>query len=394
MHIPIADRLGETKEYYFSKKLREIATMNQDQPQVINLGIGSPDRPPHPEVVAELHNTALRDDVHGYQSYKGAAELRKAFAKWYQRYFKVTLNPDKEVLPLIGSKEGIMHLSMSFLNEGDQVLVPDPGYPSYRSASQLAGATCIPYDLKEENGWKPDLKAIEKQDLSGVKLMWVNYPQMPTGTAADPQLFKQLIAFAKRNKILLCHDNPYSFILPQAAPLKPLSILNFSGAKEVAVELNSLSKSHNMAGWRIGVLAANQEIIQNVMRFKSNMDSGTFLPMQRAAAKALSLDNQWYENVNAEYKKREDKAKKLLNILDCSFEEEQQGLFLWAKVPKQYKDGYTLSDHFLYKGRVFITPGGIFGKNGENYIRISLCSTLETIEAAINRISKVLAQET
>ncbi len=394
MDIAVAKRLGATKEYYFSKKLREIGEMNQTMPKVINLGIGSPDRPPHPEVIEVLYQTALKEDTHGYQSYKGAPELRKAFAKWYDRFFKVKLNPNTEILPLIGSKEGIMHICMTFLDEGDEVLVPDPGYPTYRSASQLAGGVCIPYDLKEELGWKPDLEELGKQDLSRVKLMWVNYPQMPTGANADPKFFESLVAFAREHHILLCHDNPYSFVLP-GKPLEnpaPQSLLQVPGGKEVAIELNSLSKSHNMAGWRIGVLAANAAIIQQVMRFKSNMDSGMFLPLQLAAAHALALDDNWYIEMNKTYLKRKEKAEQLLNLLECDYEKQQQGMFLWAKVPAIYKDGYALSDRFLYDARVFLTPGGIFGKNGEKYIRISLCSTVETLEGAISRITKALEQ--
>lgn len=392
MHIPIAKRLGHTKEYYFSKKLREIAEMNQEAPRVINLGIGSPDQPPHPDVIETLHQTAFQENNHGYPGYKGARELRKAFSQWYENYFSVHLNPDTELLPLIGSKEGIMHLSMTYLNKGDEVLVPDPGYPSYRSATELAGGVCKPYDLKEEKNWNPDWEALENEDLSKVKLMWVNYPHMPTGTPANLEIFKKLVDFAKRHHILLCHDNPYSFITPTdtSAKPQPLSILRTPGAKEVAVELNSLSKSHNMAGWRIGVLAANKEIINQVIRFKSNMDSGMFLPMQLAAAKALSLDKQWYTSLNKTYAERREKALELLDLLNCRYRPGQQGLFVWAKVPKPYKDGYELSDKFLYKSRVFITPGGIFGKNGQNYIRISLCSPISTLETAINRIKSTL----
>ena len=389
MIIPVAKRLGETKEYYFSKKLREIAVMNQADPKVINLGIGSPDQPPHPDVVATLHAAAMRPDVHGYQSYKGAPELRKAFARWYNRYFKVDLDPEKEILPLIGSKEGIMHLSMTFLNEGDEVLVPDPGYPTYRSAANLAGAVCVPYDLKAELGWKPDLAALEKRDLSRVRLMWVNYPQMPTGAAGDPAFFEQLVAFARKHGLLLCHDNPYSFILP-AEGVAPASLLQVPGAREVAVELNSLSKSHNMAGWRIGVLAADEAVVNEVMRFKSNMDSGMFLPMQLAAARALELGPQWYAALNVAYRKRKKKAQELLDLLGCAYTGDQQGMFLWARVPETYRDGYALSDRFLYDARVFITPGGIFGRNGAAYIRISLCSTEETIATAISRIQQAI----
>lgn len=390
MNIPLANRLGDVKEYYFSKKLKEIAEMNREEPKVINLGIGSPDRPPHPEVTETLYREALKPHTHGYAGYKGAPELRTAFTDWYARYFGVSLSAENEVLPLIGSKEGIMHISMTFLNEGDEVLVPDPGYPSYRSASELAGARCIAYNLTEEQGWYPDLPALEKSDLSRVKLMWINFPHMPTGTPAKKELFEELVAFAKRNNILLCHDNPYSFVLPSGSfsHPKPQSIFSVAGAKEVALELNSLSKSHNMAGWRIGVLAADKEIIQQVMRFKSNMDSGMFLPLQLAAAKALSLDEDWYLTLNEEYARRKEKVKQLLDLLDCQYKENQQGLFMWAKIPNSCKDAYELSDKILYQARVFITPGGIFGKNGEQYIRISLCSTVKDLTLAMQKIQQ------
>lgn len=392
MQIAVADRLGATKEYYFSKKLREIAQMNEDDPKVINLGIGSPDKPPHAEVVEKLYTSALQNDVHGYQSYKGAVELRKAYADWYKRYFSVDVNHETELLPLIGSKEGIMHLSMTYINPGDEVLVPDPGYPSYRSASNLAGATCVAYDLKEELGWKPDLEVLGKKDLSKVKLMWVNFPHMPTGTPPDAELFKELVDFAKKHDILLCHDNPYGFVLPDGdfSNPQPLSILSIPGAKDVAVELNSLSKSHNMAGWRFGVLAASEQIINQVMRFKSNMDSGTFLPMQLAAAHALSLGNEWFKEINEVYAERKNKAEELLDLIGCTYKTNQQGMFVWAKIPDNYKDGYEVSDRFLYNARVFITPGGIFGKNGTDHVRVSLCSTVATLEESIARISEVL----
>lgn len=357
--------------------------MNRQEPRVINLGIGSPDLPPHPEVVRALHEAALQPDTHAYQSYKGAPELRKAFADWYEKYYNVSIDPDKEVLPLIGSKEGIMHLSMTFLNEGDEVLVPDPGYPTYRAASLLAGATCVAYDLKEENGWKPDLEKLAQTDLSKVKLMWVNYPQMPTGAQADEKFFEELIAFAKKHHILICHDNPYSFILLKD---KPKSLLQIPEAKEVAVELNSLSKSHNMAGWRVGVLIGREDIIKEVMRFKSNMDSGMFLPLQRAAAKALSLDQSWYDELNKIYLKRREKVFQLLDLLDCSYEKDQQGLFVWAKIPDKFPNSYELSDEILHEARVFITPGGIFGTNGNSYVRVSLCKEEKVFDEAIRRV--------
>jgi aspartate/methionine/tyrosine aminotransferase len=381
--ISPAKRLEPIQEYYFSKKLREIDEMNKQEPKVINLGIGSPDLPPHPEVVKALHEAALQPDTHAYQSYKGAPELRKAFAEWYARYYDVSVDPDKEVLPLIGSKEGIMHLSMTFLNPGDEVLVPDPGYPTYRSASLLAGAACVAYDLKAENGWKPDLEKLAQTDLSKVKLMWVNYPQMPTGAQADEKFFKELITFAKKHHILVCHDNPYSFILLKD---KPKSLLQIPGAKEVAVELNSLSKSHNMAGWRVGVLIGREEIIKEVLRFKSNMDSGMFLPLQRAAAKALSLDQSWYDELNKTYWKRREKVFELLDLLDCSYEKDQQGLFVWAKIPDNSPNSYELSDEILHEAKVFITPGGIFGTNGNRYIRVSLCKEEKVFDEAASRL--------
>jgi aspartate/methionine/tyrosine aminotransferase len=397
MSVHVAKRLDAIHEYYFSKKLREIDEMNkQSEVKVINLGIGSPDLPPHPDVIRVLHESALRPDTHAYQSYKGAPALRQAFAGWYQRSYDVTLNPDNEILPLIGSKEGIMHISMTFLNDGDEVLVPNPGYPTYRSATMLAGGVCVDYDLKAGNRWLPDLKALSKKDLSRVKLMWVNYPQMPTGATANESFFAELVDFAGKHHILICHDNPYGFILPAERSIDtegkyhPLSLLKIEGAKEVTLELNSLSKSHNMAGWRIGVLAAKDEIIQEVLRFKSNMDSGMFLSLQLAAAKALQLDDQWYHDLNQVYKKRRNKVYEMLDLLDCRYEKDQSGMFIWAKVPGNFRDGYDLSDEILYKSKVFITPGGIFGSNGNNYIRVSLCRSEDMLVEAMERIKKVI----
>lgn len=384
MTISPAKRLDTVREYYFSRKLREIDEMNKKGAKVINLGIGSPDQPPHPEVIAALHEAALDPANHGYQSYKGAPVLRRAFAAWYEKSYGVMLDPDKEILPLIGSKEGIMHISMTFLNEGDRVLAPDPGYPTYRAAAQLAGATCVTYDMKADDAWKPDLAALEKKDLSGVKLMWVNYPHMPTGTRADEYFWKKLIAFARKHGILICHDNPYSFILNE----NPQSLLHLPGAKEVALELNSLSKSHNMAGWRVGVLVGNAEYIQEVLRFKSNMDSGMFLPLQVAAAKALQLDDSWYRSLNEMYRSRRRKVYDILDLLGCRYSTDQSGLFVWAGVPAGYPDGFALSDEILYNAQVFITPGGIFGNNGNAYIRLSLCRPEEVLEEALTRIKK------
>lgn len=383
--ITTAARLNSVHEYYFSQKLREIDLLNRQGKNIINLGIGSPDMPPHPDVIKTLQEESIKPNVHGYQSYKGSPVLRNAFANWYKQWYKTDLDADTEILPLIGSKEGIMHICMTYLNDGDQVLVPNPGYPTYRSAIQLAGGVCIDYELKEANNYYPDFDALEKIDLSKVKLMWVNYPQMPTGQPASIQLFEQLIAFGKKHNILICHDNPYSFILND----EPLSILSIKGAKDVALELNSLSKAQNMAGWRVGVLCGDKERINEVLRFKSNMDSGMFLPVQLAAAKALSLGKDWYESINKVYKKRREKVYELLDALRCDYSKQQSGMFMWAKIPAELEDGYALSDKVLYESNVFITPGGIFGNGGNSYIRISLCATEEKIGEAIARVRAV-----
>ncbi|SUJ03332.1 LL-diaminopimelate aminotransferase [Sphingobacterium spiritivorum] len=382
MQINVAKRLQQTEEYYFSKKLREIDELNKSGARVINLGIGSPDLPPHPEVIQTLHEQASLPNTHGYQNYKGSPVLRKAIADWYERYYRVSLNPEKEVLPLIGSKEGIVHICMTYLQEGDEVLIPNPGYPAYAAAVRLSGATAVPYTMTEENDWLPNLKELEQTDLSKVRIMWINYPHMPTGSKATAAFFEAVIAFGKKHNILICHDNPYSFILND----HPQSILETEGAKDVAIELNSLSKSSNMAGWRIGMLCAAEERINEILRFKSNMDSGMFLPLQLAAAKALSLDSTWYTELNTAYQKRKNKALELLDLLNCSYREDQVGLFIWAKVPEKYTNGYELSDEVLNKARVFITPGGIFGDAGNGYIRVSLCATEAVFEEAIARI--------
>ena len=382
--IGVSKRLEGIGEYYFSQKLREIDELNKQGKNIINLGIGSPDLPPHPDVIKVLQDESAKSNVHAYQSYKGALALRNAFAEWYKKWYHVDLNPDTEVLPLIGSKEGIMHICMTYLNDGDEVLVPNPGYPTYRSAVKLAGGVCVDYELKEENNYYPDFTELEKRDLSKTKLMWVNYPQMPTGQLPTKKLFEQLVAFAKKHNILLCHDNPYSFILND----EPLSLLSVEGAKDVALELNSLSKSQNMAGWRVGVLAASKQRIDEVLRFKSNMDSGMFLPVQMAAAKALSLDKDWYESVNKVYRERREKVYQLLDVLGCSYSKDQAGMFMWAKIPSDYKNCYELCDEVLYNAHVFITPGGIFGSAGDNYIRISLCGSIEKFDEAIRRVLK------
>lgn len=378
----VADRLFGIEEYYFSTKLRQIDEMNKAGKKVINLGIGSPDLPPHPDVIKTLEEEAEKPNQHGYQNYKGNPVLRNAIAKWYQKWYDVALNPDAEILPLIGSKEGIMHVCMTYVNPGDVVLIPNPGYPTYKSAAKIAGANVHTYTLKKENHWLPDFEELEKLNLENVKLMFVNYPEMPTGQLPTKEMFEHLISFAKKNHILICHDNPYSFILNNI----PMSLLSIEGAKDVVIELNSFSKSHNMAGWRIGMLCGAKERIEEVLRFKSNMDSGMFLPLQLAAAKALELDQSWYDSINAVYKKRREKVFELLNLLNCSFDKNQAGLFVWAEIPDEYKDGYELSDRVLNQANVFITPGGIFGSAGDKYIRVSLCATEEKLEEAIARI--------
>ncbi len=384
--MEIAKRLQGVGEYYFSQKLREIDTLNKEGKNIVNLGIGSPDLPPHPDVVSTLHTEAQKPGVHGYQSYKGSPVLRKAFADWYARWYSVSLHPETEVLPLIGSKEGIMHICMAFLNEGDASLVPNPGYPTYRSNVAIAGGQCIDYELKEENNYQPDFEAIEKQDLSRVKLFFVNYPQMPTGQQPEVDVFRKIIAFGKKHNILIVHDNPYSFILNS----QPISLLSVEGAMEVVVELNSLSKSHNMAGWRVGVLCGAEATINKVLRFKSNMDSGMFLPLQLAAAKALALGKDWHDEMNAIYAQRREKVFELLDLLKVRYSTKQVGLFIWAKIPDTYQDGYHLADEVLYKAGVFITPGGIFGTAGNQYIRISLCGSVEKFEEAIQRVKKFI----
>lgn len=380
--ISVAKRLDNIGEYYFSQKLREIDELNKAGKQVINLGIGSPDLPPHDDVIKVLQEESAKPNTHAYQNYKGSPILRNAISQWYKKWYDVELNPDSEILPLIGSKEGIMHICMTYLNEGDAVLIPNPGYPTYRSAAKIAGATLIEYILKEENNWFPDFEELEKIDLSKVKLMFVNYPHMPTGQLPTKVFFDQLVSFARKHQILLCHDNPYSFILNK----NPMSLLQVEGAKDVAIELNSLSKSHNMAGWRVGILSGNKERIAEVLRFKSNMDSGMFLPLQLAAAKALELGMDWHDNLNSVYEKRRLKVFELLELLGCTYDKKQAGMFVWAAIPSEDKDGYALSDKILYESNVFITPGGIFGSAGDKYIRVSLCTTIEKIEEAIKRI--------
>ena len=383
MNITVSERLNGIGEYYFSQKLREIEELNKQGKKIINLGIGSPDLPPHPDVIKVLQDEAAKPDNHAYQSYKGSIILRKVMSDFYKKWYDAEINPDTEILPLIGSKEGIMHICMTYLNQGDEALIPNPGYPTYSSAVTLAGGKCIQYDLTEENNWEPDFDALEKTDLTKVKLMWINYPQMPTGRQASFELFEKIVAFGKKHAILICHDNPYSFILNE----DPLSLFSVKGAKEIAVELNSLSKASNMAGWRVGMLIGAKERIDEVLRFKSNMDSGMFLPVQLAAAKALSLGKEWYQELNAVYAERRKYVFDILDKLNCSYDNNQAGMFVWSKIPAGYKDGYELSDEILYNKNVFLTPGGIFGSNGNNYIRVSLCAKKEVLKEALERIT-------
>lgn len=377
-----ADRVGSVQEYYFSKKLKEIAAMNTAGKKVINLGIGSPDLPPSQRTIDVLCHHANSPYEHGYQPYMGIPELRRAFAEWYRQWYGVTIDPDTEIQPLIGSKEGILHISLAFLNPGDSVLVPNPGYPTYTSVSKLVQANILTYNLKEENDWMPDFDELEKKDLSGVKLMWVNYPNMPTGANANVELFEKLVNFGQRHGIVICNDNPYSFILND----QPLSILSIPGAKEICIELNSMSKSHNMSGWRIALLATNPQFIQWILKVKSNVDSGQFKPMQYAAIEALSAPKEWYEQVNAVYRGRRHLAGEILKTLGCVYDERQVGLFLWGRIPDMERNSETLADKVLYESNVFVTPGSIFGSQGDRYLRLSLCCDEQTLREALQRI--------
>jgi LL-diaminopimelate aminotransferase len=380
--IATAARLAHVSEYYFAGKLREIAAMVQAGHPVLNLGIGSPDLPPHPDVLAALNTAAADPKGHGYQSYSGIPALREAWAAWYQRHYGVSLQPADEILPLLGSKEGIVHIAMTYLEAGDEALVPNPGYPAYRAATLLAGATPRFYDLTAAQGWMPDLDALSHTDLSRVKLLWVNYPHMPTGTPARAEAFQRIVDFAAQHRILVINDNPYSFVLND----RPLSILAADGAKAVAIELNSLSKSNNMAGWRVGMIAGKADYLRDVLRFKSNLDSGQFLGTQKAAIAALSADEQWYRGLNDIYAGRQRRVFELLDALGCVYDANQQGLFVWARIPDGWRDGFALSDAVLYQKHVFITPGGIFGEAGQGYVRVSLCQEESVLREATARV--------
>jgi aspartate/methionine/tyrosine aminotransferase len=376
----LSSRLDGVGEYYFSRKLREIDQLRAEGRKIISLGIGSPDMPPHPSVTERLATESAKVTTHGYQSYKGAKELRAAFSEWYSRMFGVVLDPDTEIMPLIGSKEGIMHICMTYLNAGDKVLVPNPGYPTYTSAVTLAGGVATPYSLEEKSGYLPELESI---DVQGVKMMIINYPHMPTGTVASLDALERIVDFCRKNKILLLNDNPYGFIRNS----EPVSLLQVEGAKDVAMELNSLSKSHNMAGWRVGMLAASEQRITEVLRFKSNMDSGMFLPLQLAAATALGLGSEWYENLNSEYYRREKIGMQIFDALGIEYAENQAGLFLWGRLPEG-KNCYEFCDWLLYEKGVFLTPGAIFGSNGEKYMRLSLCAPEEVLLSVLKIVKQ------
>jgi len=384
-NIAPASRLSNVSEYYFSRKLKEVAKMNAEGKNVISLGIGSPDLPPSQDTLQTMCEQTLRSDVHGYQPYVGIPELRKGFSDWYKQWYNVDLDPNTEIQPLIGSKEGILHVTLAFVNPGEQVLVPNPGYPTYTSLSTLLGAEVVPYNLKEENGWNPDFEELEKMDLSNVKLMWTNYPNMPTGANASMELYEKLVSFARKHNIVIVNDNPYSFILND----HPLSILSVPGAKECCIEFNSMSKSHNMPGWRVGMLASNAQFIQWVLKVKSNIDSGMFRPLQMAAAKALACDASWYAEINSVYRERRGLAGEIMHTLGCTYDENQVGMFLWGKVPDSCENVETLTDKVLYEANVFITPGFIFGSNGARYIRLSLCCNKEMLANALERIKKI-----
>lgn len=380
--ITPAHRVSEVKEYYFSRKLREVAQLNAQGLDIISLGIGGPDRPPHADVIATLCTEAQKPGNHSYQPYVGLPELREAFAAWYARHYSVVLDPKTEIQPLIGSKEGILHISLAFLNPGDGVLIPNPGYPTYTSVSRLVGAEIFNYNLTEENGWEPDFAELEKLPLHRIKLMWVNYPHMPTGKRASLQLYERIVDFGHKHGIVIVNDNPYSFILND----NPISLLSIEGAKDIAIEMNSLSKSHNMAGWRIAMLASNARFVQWILKVKSNIDSGQFKPMMLAAVKALQCDDSWYAEVNAAYARRRLIAEQIMEALGCSFDPAQGGLFLWGRIPDSEAGSEALADRILRGARVFLTPGFIFGSCGERYIRISLCATEQRMSEALARI--------
>ena len=382
--IQPAERLSTVNEYYFSRKLKEVAALNAQGKDIISLAIGSPDMPPSEETTETLCREARKADAHGYQPTTGIPQLRQAMANFYQRWYNVELNPNSEIQPLIGSKEGILHVTLAFVNPGDGVLVPNPGYPTYTSLSNLLGAKIVNYNLSEANGWQPDFDQLEQMDLSGIKLMWTNYPNMPTGGRARMETFERLVALAKKHDIVIVNDNPYSFILNEG---EKLSILQVPGAKDCCIEFNSMSKSHNMPGWRVGMLATNSEFISWILKVKSNIDSGTFRALQLAAAQAYENTEQWHSMANIEtYANRRAMAQEIMDTLQCSYDPNQIGMFLWGKIPEKYANVEDLTERILHEARVFITPGFIFGSNGNRYIRISLCAKDEKFKEAVARI--------
>ena len=386
IEIQPAERLSLVQEYYFSRKLKEVARLNAEGRDIISLAIGSPDMPPSEATIDTLCQVALQPGAHGYQPTMGTPELRQAMAAFYQRWYGVTLDPATEVLPLIGSKEGILHVTLAFVNPGDGVLVPNPGYPTYTSLSKLLGARIVNYDLREDNGWQPDFDALERMDLKGVKLMWTNYPNMPTGGDARMETYERLVDFARRHSIVVVNDNPYSFILNHS----PKSLLQVPGAKECCIEFNSMSKSHNMPGWRVGLCATNATFISWVLKVKSNIDSGTFRGIQLAAAQAYANDEEWHREANVEtYARRRAIAEDIMRTLNCTFDPRQVGMFLWGKIPECYSDVEQLTERVLHEARVFITPGFIFGSNGSRYIRISLCAKEDKMKEALRRIKEI-----
>jgi aspartate/methionine/tyrosine aminotransferase len=376
-----AERLIHIKEYYFSRKLKEVRSLALQGKPIINMGIGSPDLKPPQSVIRAIQNSVVEDGAHKYQSYQGLPEFRNAVADFYQTHYQVAMNADAEVLPLMGSKEGILHISMAFLNKGDEVLIPNPGYPTYTSVTNLVEAVPVYYDLTEDSNWQPDFKALEQTDLSNIKIMWVNYPHMPTGAKGSKELFEKLISFGRKHRILIVNDNPYSFVLND----EPMSLLSVDGAKEIAMELNSLSKTFNMAGWRVGMLLGNEKFLQDVLRVKTQMDSGMFYGIQKGAIAALKMDQEWFAEMNTVYERRRKLIWKIADKLNCSYDKEVAGMFVWAKLPEG-KIAETIVDELLYEKNLFVAPGSIFGSNGDGYIRFSLCVSNEKIIEALSRI--------
>ena len=382
--IKPADRLGTVQEYYFSRKLKEVARLNSQGLDIVSLAIGSPDRPPSDDTIETLCQVARRPDTHGYQPTMGTPELRQAMARFYKRWYGVELDPATEILPLIGSKEGILHVTLAFVNPGDGVLVPDPGYPTYTSLSRILGARIVNYNLRSDNAWQPDFDELERMDLTGVKLMWTNYPNMPTGGDASMETYRRLVDFARRHHIVVVNDNPYSFILNR----QPKSLLQVEGAKDCCIEFNSMSKSHNMPGWRVGLCASNPTFISWILKIKSNVDSGTFRGLQLAAAQAYDNTDEWHAEANYDtYLRRRKVAEQIMTALGCSFDPKQVGMFLWGRIPDGMADAETLTEKVLHEARVFITPGFIFGENGRRYVRISLCADDERMQEALRRIN-------